>query len=294
MNKSYKFLLDKGKLLIILLLIFAVSSLCGCLKKTEDSYEIGTLTILGDGVEETIKLTVEEIKEIEDEQISVLYSSINNWPVKRFYVAKGIPLNYLLQKAGIKDTAQTIIIKGADNYSAILTRQQLEEVRYSFPKLLEDSSEGYEEVPALLAWEHKEGTNDITQANSGKLKLFLGQKSINDVTAAAFVKNVVAIEVLTTPPSRWADVEAEPAPGNVISGTEVYLNHPELDYTKIYYTIDGSTPNENSLVYNMSTSYYQPELINPIIINKPMTIKAIAIGIGKDDSKVKTFTYEVD
>lgn len=296
--KNKFFQVNINKLVITPLLLFVIICLAGCQvvgdEDTSAKLKSGTITITGDGVGKTISLTLDELKAIDSQVVSCAYSSVNNWPISKFIVAKGIPINYLLQKADIKDTAQTIVITGADGYSAFFVREQLEEKRYSYPRLLEGLKDGYVEVPALVAWEHREGTNDITQAISGKLGLFLGQKGLNDVTTAAFVKDVVAIEVLTTPPNQWAEVEAKPASGKVKIGTEVFLNHPEQDYTKIYYTIDGTTPDENSFVYNISTSYYQPQLIKPIIIDKTMTIKAIAIGIGKKDSKVMTFTYEVE
>jgi len=63
---------------------------------------------------------------------------------------------------------------------------------------------------------------------------------------------------------------------------------------KIYYTTDSSTPDVNSTMYNVSATYYQPQLNVPITINQTTTIKAIAIGPGKTDSDVATWTYTVE
>ena len=60
----------------------------------------------------------------------------------------------------------------------------------------------------------------------------------------------------------------EPAPGKVKPGTEVVLSHPEEDLVKIYYTLDGSEPDRQSLIYNPSTSYFRPELNKPITVEK--------------------------
>jgi len=62
---------------------------------------------------------------------------------------------------------------------------------------------------------------------------------------------------------------------------------------KIYYTLDGTVPDCNSLIYNPSTSYFQPELTLPITIDNTVTIKAIAIGYGKENSDVSTFQFTV-
>lgn len=293
------YLLNVRKILIAFLFISAILYLTGCQilpenKKSETIYESGTITITGDGVGKTINLTLDELKEMDSKVVSYTYSCVNNWPIKKFFVARGIPINHLLQLADIKDTAQTIMVKAADGYSAFFVREQLEEIRYYYPKLLEGYKDGYEEVPALLSWEYSEGTNNEHQIVSGKIGLFLGQKGLNDVNTVAFVKDVVVIEVLTTPSSQWAEVQAEPASGKVELGTEVFLHHPEQDFTKIYYTLDGTNPDENSLVYNISTSYYQPDLIKPIIIDESITIKTIAIGLGKTNSEISTFEYVVE
>jgi hypothetical protein len=99
---------------------------------------------------------------------------------------------------------------------------------------------------------------------------------------------------LTAPPGQWSKVQAEPASAKVKPGTEIVLSHPEQDLVKIYYTLDGSIPDANSLLYNPSATYFQPDLSKPIPVNKPVTIKAIAVGFGKHDSQVSTFQYDAE
>ena len=253
----------------------------------------GTLIITGNGVEHPTRLSLDELQEIEEARASACYSAVNNWPARKFMVGQGIKVSYLLKKAGIKDEAQTIIVRAADGYNAAFTREQLDEKRFCFPDLLENSEKGAQEVPAILAWEYRQG-RDLTKAITGNLCLLLGQKSLNDVVAHAFIKDVVMIEVLTAPPGQWAAVQAETAPGRIKGGTEILLSHPDQDLVKIYYTIDGSTPDRRSLVYNPSTSYYQPDLTKPIKVDNDMVIKAIAIGLGKHDSEAATFEYEAE
>lgn len=252
------------------------------------------VTITGDGVGHEVKFTLTELKNMEEGSAAVCYSTVNNWPAKKFVVGKGVRVAYLLEKAGIKENAQRITFRAADGYNASLTREQLTEKRFCFPGLLQGSSEGAWEVPAILAWEYEEDTSDLSEATSGKLRLLLGQKWLNDVVTAAFVKGVSTIEVSAAQPGRWSEVQAGPAPGKVKRGTEIALSHPQQDLVKIYYTIDGSTPDEKSLVYNPSTTYFQPDLNKPIPVYKPVTIKTVVVGFGKHNSRVSTFKYDLE
>ncbi|MDD4237290.1 MAG: chitobiase/beta-hexosaminidase C-terminal domain-containing protein [Desulfotomaculaceae bacterium] len=254
--------------------------------------EPGILTITGNGVEHETKFTLDELKSMQDALAGACYSAVNNWPAKKFIVGKGVQVSHLLQKAGIKEDAKTIVFRAADGYNASFTREQLDEKRFYFPNLMKYSTEGAVEVPSILAWEYEEDTSDLSEATSGKLRLLIGQITLHDVATAAFVKGVTTIEVLTAPPGQWSTVKAEPAPGKVKPGTEVVLSHPQKDLVKIYYTLDGSAPDVQSLLYNPSTSYFQPDLNKPIPVNQPVTIKAVAIGCGKYNSQVATFKYE--
>jgi len=287
-----------AKILMVVLLVLGLSLLTGCDQEKQESGQLestpGFLVITGNGVEKQTKISLAELKEMKEATVGVCYSVVNNWPTKKFAVGKGVKVTYLLEKAGIKNDAQTIIVWAGDGYNATFTREQLEEKRFYFPNLLNDSKAGAKEVPAILAWEHREGTNDLSKATGGDLCLLLGQKGLNDAAAPVGVKDVVNLEVLTTPCDQWSAVQAQPAPGKVKAGTKVVLEHPQQDAVKIYYTRDGSLPDENSCVYNPSTAYFQPDLTKPIEINESITIKTIVVGFGKNKSPVATFTYEVD
>lgn len=289
--------------LFAFLMIVGVSLLAGCHSQNQASTghdtrqpesTPGFLTITGNGVEHQTKFSLTELKKMDEALVGECYSVVNNWPSKKFFVGKGVLLSHLLESAGIKRDAQTIIVWAADGYFATFTREQLDERRFYFPNLLEGSEEGAQEVPAILAWEHWEGSKDLSKAKSGKLRLLLGQKGLNDVVAPVCIKDVAVIEVLSSPPGQWDPVQAEPDPGKVKQGTEVVLKHTHQDQVKIYYTVDGSTPDEKSLVYNPSTTYFQPDLNKPITVDKSMIIKAKVIGFGKQDSQVATFAYDVE
>lgn len=67
----------------------------------------------------------------------------------------------------------------------------------------------------------------------------------------------------------------------VKKGTKVTLNC-SIEGAVIYYTIDGTQPTQQSIIYKV-----------PIIINSNVTIKAFAVKEGYKDSGVATFIYEI-
>lgn len=71
------------------------------------------------------------------------------------------------------------------------------------------------------------------------------------------------------------------AAGAVAEGTEVEILCATEGAT-IYYTIDGTTPTAASTVYT-----------TPVVINEALTLKAIAVKDGMDDSSVATAEYTI-
>jgi len=75
---------------------------------------------------------------------------------------------------------------------------------------------------------------------------------------------------------------ASPSPElAVAAGTEVYLTSGTAG-ALIYYTTDGSTPTEESTPYS-----------DPVIINSPTIIKAVAVKEGIENSAVTTLNYTI-
>ncbi len=71
------------------------------------------------------------------------------------------------------------------------------------------------------------------------------------------------------------------AAGEVVEGTKVILGCTTIGAT-IYYTVDGSVPTTESTAYTTA-----------IVIDKPMTIKAIAVKEDMVDSKIAEATYTI-
>lgn len=76
-------------------------------------------------------------------------------------------------------------------------------------------------------------------------------------------------------------VKASPKSGTISEGSTVSLR-TSTSGSKIYYTLDGSTPSENSNLYS-----------NPIVISTTTTLKTFALKNGFKDSPISTFEYTV-
>jgi DMSO/TMAO reductase YedYZ molybdopterin-dependent catalytic subunit len=73
--------------------------------------ETAVLEITRKGVTTPLKLTLAELEAME--QYEHVYSTINTWPTKRWYIARGVKLRDLLSLAGFKvDEATSIKFRG--------------------------------------------------------------------------------------------------------------------------------------------------------------------------------------
>ena len=236
-----------------------------------------TLTIRGDGVNQEVTFTRAELEAMTRGISQNIYSVTNNFPTDKVMYRKGVALSYLLDQAAIKDTAQQLKFISSDGYNRTFTYQELFEDRYFFP-----ATGSREKVPVIIAFsDSSEGFNKM---NNIELALTMGQRVKGEQTNPWFVKYLQTIEVRTMPPEQWPQVTFARSEGP--EGTTVQLKHSNYDLIKIYYTTDGTDPTINSPVYNVSASYYQPQLNKPIAVEKDTEIRAIAVGAGKADSAV--------
>lgn len=271
-----------------------------------------TIEITGDGVANSVTFTMEELENME--QYQHVYSTVNTYPTKKWYTARGVKLRELFDLADIKkEEAQLIRFVSSDGYEVTLTAKELlKDRRYYFPGLKENhphdgsipgSVEGKVEAEPIIALLSVEGSNDPAHMTDRDAPhLIIGQRAVTEQTCTLFLKYVSKIEVLTTTPEKW-DVPRTNIPDETVvpEGTMLELFNKLGDADKIHYTIDGSTPTVDSPMINWIAKRWHPlrpedlGIINsPFEINKDVVIKAKTIGPGREDSDVVTFTFTVD
>lgn len=300
-----------GRLVITVLGILLFTAVFNLMVPTAAFGASDSLEITGDGVTNPMTLTLEQLEEMEQHQY--LYSCINTWPTKKWYVGKGVNLNDLLTRAGMTDEATLIRFTSTDSYTVTLKVEELlQDKRYCFPNFktgsdgdghLPGDPSGKKEVEPIIGLISVEGSdNPDYMSDLNSLLLMLGQRVVTEQTGNLFVKYLNKIEVLTAEPEKWDAPQANPGSGTVPPGTMVTLSNKNNDDDKIYYTTDGSTPTMSSPMYNWIASRWWASrsdvlgIINHPIgpINEDTTIKAITIGPGKLDSEVVTFNYKVE
>jgi hypothetical protein len=260
-----------------------------------------TLTINGNGVAKEVVLTRAELEAMTRER--EIFSVVNDWPAKLFVAAEGVPLQTLLDLVGMKPEAQMITFKGSDGYRIDFTVDELlQDSRYYFPGLMNSSIADKKPVKPVIALQRVEQDDDFSKMSErDTLVLCFGQRALTEQTLCEFVKRLKTITVTADPPGQWDKPTAKiidpdsgqkvATPGGRIkSGSRIILeSDPKV---KVYYTTDGSTPDLESEIYNVS--FHVPTLNKPIIVDKDITIKAKTVGFGKQDSEVVAFKYTID
>ena len=248
--------------------------------------ETETLTIKGDGVEKEMTFSRADMEALNGVIERQCYSSMNNFPTEKTEYIEGAPLKYLLEQAGLKDTAQMITFIASDGYARTFTvRELLDAPRYYFPQTGEKQP-----APAMIAL--KSSPDGFDKLETDDFRLVMGQRANGEQTYPWFVKYLSTIEVSCEKPEQWPAVTFSRTSGE--DGVTLQLLHESIDSVKIYYTTDGSEPTVGSNVYNVSASYYQPALNKPLLIDRTTVVKAVAIGAGKEDSTVSSITVSFD
>ena len=258
---------------------------------TDRTDEPIVLIISGNGVNSETAWTLSQLQSMTDGGREYKYSTTNNWPSFGHMTAQGVSLPYLLRQAGLLSSAASFIFSSTDGYNVTVTYDQIFGNSYAYANHNPAGSGGGSAVEPVIAWAWGDG--DKTRPEN--IRSFFGQSGPMEVNTSYFVKDLSKIEVTTASAGVWAVPNASIADGSIVSvDTEFKLLHENLDSIRIYYTVDGSEPDYNSLIYNSSTSYYQPQLITPLVLTESVTVKAFAAGFGKDRSPVVTFSIKVE
>lgn len=152
--------------------------------KPEDK---ASLQIEGSGIEKTITLALDDLKAMKDSVIEDDFFSLNSYGTKEYFHFKGIKLNAILQKAGLKKSAATITFIASDGYKLELTIEQALKEGYI------DEQDPDKKYPVIIAW-HENG-KDYDAAKGYPFRLVLGQKEPGDVNKPQWVMNIARIIV---------------------------------------------------------------------------------------------------
>lgn len=129
------------------------------------------------------------------------------------------------------------------------------------------------------------GTLAVTASPTGLSgKIWTGNsESVTFKTTAANTLSAIAVTYTKVDETKVAAPTFSHESGEVEAGTKVEIDCKTAD-AKIYYTTDETDPTETSTFYDASTG---------IIVNEAMTVKAIAVKEGLNDSEIATATYTI-
>jgi uncharacterized protein YjdB len=134
-----------------------------------------------------------------------------------------------------------------------------------------------------VIWSSSNETVAIVDNNGLVTAVAEGNAVITVTTEDGKFTDTVNITVGTKPIKKVEKPKAFPNGGAVVSGTQITLKTTTKG-AEIFYTVDGSIPTKNSTLYKED---------EPITIDNPITLKAIAIKKGMDDSDILTVEFTI-
>ncbi len=129
---------------------------------------------------------------------------------------------------------------------------------------------GTDDVGTFAIYDKTRDSGLVSGKTYGEITGIIGQYTNHQLLPIRIIEDVTKVQ----------DIKASHV-GGVTAGTKVSLSTMTEGAT-IYYTVDGSTPTTASTKYT-----------GEILVNKPMTIKAIAVKEGLTNSAIATFVYEI-
>lgn len=129
---------------------------------------------------------------------------------------------------------------------------------------------GTDDVGTFAIYDKTRDSGLVSGKTYGEITGIIGQYTNHQLLPIRIIEDVTKVQ----------DIKASHV-GGVTAGTKVSLSTMTEGAT-IYYTVDGSTPTTASTKYT-----------GEILVNKPMSIKAIAVKEGLTNSAIATFVYEI-
>ena len=138
---------------------------------------------------------------------NIVYSALNSYGTKKVYNATGVYLESLLESTKFNAEKDVLtLVDDSEEYTAVYDpdgkptaeakTSGFGEKRYYFPNLGIDSEDGKTEVKTMLAWAHKDGSNEPESAGEEKkyCTVITGQLSVEDVNNPLYNKYMQTIQ----------------------------------------------------------------------------------------------------
>ncbi len=207
-------------------------------------------------------------------------------PANRRHMVQGVKSGYIVKGISMLDPTIMRLDPGMNDY--YFAGRPMTAVMYGIVEIKEYDATQSAPMEGSTVWARNtdgvlafnDGT-DISSSGYTKLNAFVyetldpnGAKVFFGCSGFTVAQSRETVTAAATP-------TASPAAGAVASGTEVALASTTAG-AKIFYTVDGSAPSDQSTEYT-----------GPIAITAATTIKAIAVAEGYDPSSTLTAAYTI-
>lgn len=153
----------------------------------EDTEDKVVLELSGTGLDNPIKLSLDEIRRMTDYYYEDDFFSLNSFGTTEYFSFKGIEMKGLLEKAKIKESATTVKFVASDGYEIELTLEEALKEDYI------DEQDYSKKYPVIIAW-HENG-KDYDESRGLPFRLVIGQREPGDVNKPQWVQNIAKIIV---------------------------------------------------------------------------------------------------
>lgn len=189
MNKSALNVRVAGTGLLIVLLVLAGFFTGGCSGSPASMVdETIFIQLEGDGIARETRLTLKDLKAMEEGLVEDEYFSINTYGTREQTAFKGVWVWYVLQNSvELSEEASTVRFIAEDGYKVEYTLEEVARSDYL------DEQDPEKKLKLILAWEQDGKAFDPQAGNP--LQLVVGQREPGDVNKPFWVRNVETIVI---------------------------------------------------------------------------------------------------
>jgi hypothetical protein len=174
--------------LLVTLAVLTCLWTTGCLQRSDpvSANEVALLEIKGEGITKEVRLTLDELKAMQEGLIEDDYFALNSYGSEGYTRFKGVWIWHVLQNSVVlEDDASTIKIIAVDDYQVEFTLDEVKRDDYI------DQNQPEKKYKMILAWEEDGREADPEQGNP--FQLAVGQKEPGDVNKPYWVRHIKTI-----------------------------------------------------------------------------------------------------